>query len=258
MRPCSIRLALLAVLLLLAAPALARAEAAADSTAAQNPELFDTDRPDVTNGSTRMDPGVVQLETGWSRTAAHGAALSSFGDALIRIGVARAFELRLFTPGVERLTSGRFSDDQFGEAGAGFKLGRTSRDGQRGVAVIAGVSVPLAHPASSTNAEAVLAGDWGSDALGASANLGVHRVSDHDLATTSWLTSLSLGHEISKRVSAFAELAGERPTDAPWAKFADTGASWAVARLLQLDASVGRTLERGGAWTIGAGVSKRW
>src|SRR5690348_15775522 len=102
------RLAALLALLALA-PADVRADGAAvpaapsDSSAAAA-ELFDTDRPDVTDGSSRLDPGVVQVETGWARTARDRVVETSWGDALVRIGVSRSFELRLSTPGIERVT----------------------------------------------------------------------------------------------------------------------------------------------------------
>lgn len=245
--------------LILALPATAPAADAPDS-AASTPELIDTDRPDLTDGSSRLDPGVVQLETGWSRTADGSQVSQSFADALVRIGITRAFELRVFTPGVERESFPGVADDSWGEAGAGFKLGKTSADGNRGVAVVADVAVPAEHPGSLTDLQAVLAGDWGSDDFGVSTNLGVHAVASDGGTSSSLLASVSVSRGVTKRVSAFAELAGERHAGAgsDWSRFADAGGSWAVARHLQLDASVGRDLESGGPWTIGAGVSKRW
>ena len=259
--PSTRALALVATLVF-ALPAAARAEAApaAADSGASTPELIDTDRPDLTDGSSRLDPGVVQVETGWSRTAAGSQVSQSFSDALVRVGVTRAFELRVFTPGVERESFPGVADDSWGEAGAGFKLGKTSADGNRGVAVVADLVVPAEHPGSLTDVQAVLAGDWGSDDFGVSTNLGVHAVSADGGTSSSLLASVSVSRGVTKRVSAFAELAGERHAGAGsrWSRFADAGGSWAVARRLQLDASFGRDLESGGPWTIGAGASKRW
>ena len=262
----SARLAALFALFALAAPVAAHAGGGGspiDSTTAA-PELFDTDRPDVTNGSSRLDPGVVQLETGWSRTSNGSFRSNSVGDALVRVGVSRAFELQVLTPGRESSADGEVHVKEWGEAGVGFKLGKTWRDGDRGIAAVASIATPVeSHGTRLTDIQAVLAGDWTFAGTDASANLGIHRISGGGASSNDALASLSVGRGITGRVGAFLELALESTSEdsdagSVWTKFADTGVSCAVAHHLQLDASAGRDLETEGPWTVGAGISKRW
>ena len=254
------RPAVLLLLFVLAAPAPANAGAGADSATAA-PGLFDTDRPDITNGSGRLEPGVVQVETGWSRASQGDLVLNSLGDALVRIGVSRAFELRVSTPGLERATLAGTSDSEWGEMGVGFKVGKTSAAGDRGFAVVASIAAPVeSHGARSTDTEAALAGDWASGNLGVSANVGIHRVSTGRDGENTGLASVSVADQLTRRCGTFFEIATEfedRGSRA-WSQFGDGGVSWAVAHHLQLDASAGRGFDAGDAWTLGAGVSKRW
>lgn len=267
MLPLSTRLVPLGVLLALAIPAIVRADglpAATSDSSLSAPELFDTDRPDVTNGSSRLDPGVVQVETGWSHTSQEDLSVDSFGDALVRVGISRAFELRVFTPGLERefISFSKESESEWGEAGLGFKLGHTSANGT-GIAFIGSIATPVeSHGSRATDTEAVLALDLASGNGGASFNVGVHTLAASGFSSSALLVSMSVAQEVTRRLGVFLEAAGQRTLEDSfgdeWTLFADTGGSWAIAHHLQLDASVGRDTESGGPWTLGAGISKRW
>jgi len=62
-----------------------------------------TDRPDQTESSSSVKPGVVQLEVGWGYTFDKSATgfvrTNEFPQTLVRIGVVDGFEIRLIWNG---------------------------------------------------------------------------------------------------------------------------------------------------------------
>jgi len=230
------------------------------AAAADDLELFSTDRPDLTEGAARVGRRVWQVEGGWSFTSGGGSTAHSLGDALLRFGLEDHVELRLFVPSLEWNSARGASHAGFGDVGFGAKLGVSSADDSRAGAVLFAVSAPTradVHPAETR--EAIAAGDLDLPAgFGVGANLGVRWEVSRDASFG--FATLSVGRDLSQRASVFLEVVGERRADqdTDWANLMDGGGSVAVAHGLQLDGSIGRALEEGGDWFGGLGVSRRW
>ena len=68
---------------------------------AEDVQLFQTDRPDLTEGAARVGRNAWQLEAGWSFASGAGPTAHSLGDGLLRIGVDDHVELRFFAPSLQ-------------------------------------------------------------------------------------------------------------------------------------------------------------
>ena len=70
------------------------AQSRPDST---GPEIV-TDRPDVTESSTVVSKGSLQIENGATLTTDHGFPAFDLSETLIRLGVSTSTEVRLVVP----------------------------------------------------------------------------------------------------------------------------------------------------------------
>jgi hypothetical protein len=109
-------------------------------------ELSDPDRPDVTNGTHIVAPGLVQIEFGglYSRDAPdQGTANSPF---TVRLGVTDWFEARVGADGVLTQTTGDSRTTGFGNVQLGAKLRLWSDPGGAPVlSILPTISLPTAN-----------------------------------------------------------------------------------------------------------------
>jgi hypothetical protein len=117
--------------------------------------LSDPDRPDVTNGTRIVAPGLVQVEFGglYSRDApGQGTANSPF---TVRIGVSRWFEARVGADGLLSQTTGDLRTTEFGDVQLGAKLRLWSDPGGAPVlSILPTISLPTAN-----TSDALVSGD---------------------------------------------------------------------------------------------------
>jgi hypothetical protein len=117
--------------------------------------LSDPDRPDVTNGTHIVAPGLVQVEFGglYSRDApGQGTANSPF---TVRIGVTRWFEARVGADGLLSQSTGDLRTTDFGDVQLGAKLRLWSDPGGAPVlSILPTISLPTAN-----TSDALVSGD---------------------------------------------------------------------------------------------------
>ena len=117
--------------------------------------LSDPDRPDVTNGTHIVAPGLVQVEFGglYSRDApGQGTANSPF---TVRIGVSRWFEARVGADGLLSQSTGDLRTTGFGDVQLGAKLRLWSDPGGAPVlSILPTISLPTAN-----TSDALVSGD---------------------------------------------------------------------------------------------------
>jgi hypothetical protein len=256
----------------------------AGTTAAGEPDLATppapliTDRPDQTESSAVVPPGLVQVEAGGFRVEdreERGTARShSIGETLIRVGLGRDVELRAGFAGfrvVEEHTPEESDTREDGPGGAalGLKIGVLEERGARPLmALIAGTTLPGgARPFSSDSFDPFLracASHGLSDRLSLAYNVGAawqtaeDETGDEDTLSV-LLGTVSLGFGATDRVGLFVELFGESGLSAEGAlTAADGGATWLVLDNLQLDLSGGVGLSTSASdWFVGLGISFR-
>lgn len=105
---------------LLAGPAQLRGQAPAAPDNSPTPIV--TDRPTVTNSSVVVPDGSFQAENGFLYTDQHGQGIADAPETLIRFGVAKKTELRLYVPDYYYdVTAGGGPASGFGDLAVGLK-----------------------------------------------------------------------------------------------------------------------------------------
>jgi len=229
-----------------------------------------TDRPDFTESSSTVGPGVLQLEGGVTfADFRSGSDVTTVGEILARWGVAEKLELRFVLPTYSRSSGAGGGDSGFLNSGLGLKyeLAQGRGDGFIGgmeAALIASTTMPTGtsdFASSSWQPTAVLATSWElASKVGLGSNLGVSRpAGDGDRFTTLW-GSIALGIGLTEAASVFFEFYGfnrEEERGPNTATF-QVGFVYLVSPDLQLDARAGRRLtDRGVDFLVGVGLSWR-
>ena len=250
----------------------------------KQPELV-TDRPDFTESAVVVPRRSVQVEGGVTVERTGGVVARHAGELLVRLGVARAAELRV---GLNSYTStlrtpgGGPHPHGLEDASVSVKLVLVSEARARGLVPTLGVlgGTTLATGTgdvreTALTPEAKLLAQWDLPAgWGLSGNLNASSARCDDPACTSTrpdgtvrvrrrrgevVASLSADHPLGARLGGYAEVFGGRPAVGAGWQYANAGLTFAAAPLVQLDARVGRGL--GGTrrdYFVGAGVSERF
>jgi hypothetical protein len=123
----------------------ARAVVAQEAPPAPTEEGIQPDRPDITNGTRIVRPGLVQIEAGGLYTHA-GANQSTFGSPfLARIGLTEWLEAEIGTDGLLTSSNGLTSQSGIGNTHLGAKLRLWANPGGAPVlSILPSVTVPTA------------------------------------------------------------------------------------------------------------------
>lgn len=234
-----------------------------------------TDRPDQTESAVVVPRGTVQLELGAvhafdEHTPSSGERVVNLGTALLRVGVAPAFELRVGFAGWLRASADATpAVHGLGDVDLGAKL--ALRRGERAgpaIAVLGAVTLPTGHDAfgaAGPDPEVRLAVSHDLSGFGLGCNLGsawttvTDSTGGESLRTDLRYTAV-LGRSLGARVGAFVEGFGSLAVsdgEPSWHAL-DAGLTLALRDNLQLDLAGGLGLTRAAEdWFVGAGVSVR-
>ncbi len=254
-----------------------------------------TDRPDLTESSSVVPKGTLQIEMGWSmeEVSSPGENLTAhhFPETLARIGLHDRIELRLGWDGGQwqdlDLGNGDFSSSGAGDMYLGTKLSLWSEQGNRPeTALILGTSIPTGtrcraaeqlgnrfycssfnlYSSRRYDPSAILAMSRTlNDRLSIGWNLGTawltEREDDGDLDTLPrGIYSVALGISATDRTGFFVEFFGDTSltgSSGP-SNNVDGGLTFLVLPNVQLDASVGKGISsESPEWFAGAGISFR-
>lgn len=210
-----------------------------------------TDRPDQTESSETIQPGMVQIESGWLQEDVDGATGSpasrskSTLGTLVRIGLFDQVELRVGWQGLVDTKVGQSRTNGSGDGELGIKWHLWAEHGRRpDAAVLVGTSVPMGSSMLTTDAwdpafrfafshqlsssvglaynigygwETEPAGNGGSDRVGAA------------------IWTIATGFRITEKLGTFVEFFGAVPTDRDSQSSVDGGFTWLVRPNFQLD-----------------------
>ena len=245
--------------------------ACAHMNAARGPMAVD--RPDFTEGTELVPVGVVQLEAGATTTNStvapgEAATINSYGEGLLRVGMARWLELRVDLPTYNTVKHDALSSGGASDMGIGIKsplLGHTDAAPRfmPAVTVLLGTSIPTGarqFKAETYEPEGILAASWElSERVGFAANYGMTRATTAGQQYWESYGSGSLDLGVTDRVGAFVELYGVRDyLEHSSQRFADGGVTLTVTPDLQLDAHYGGSISGSRERGFGIGFATRW
>ena len=225
------------------------------------PELV-SDRPDFTESTVVVRPGVIQTEMGVTLGAEGGRAQLSTGEILIRLGVTKRLELRFGGEGLlAEITSSNRWQRGISDAEIGLKIGVwEQRQYRPALSLIPILSLPTGATAfSSGGYEPTVKIALDKDLIagftvGANINFSSLRTDTGRFIQRGY--SLSLGHDLVAGFGGYWEVY----RFAPWedgstgAWIANTGLTHAVGRNAQLDVRVGKRMSGVGPdWFAGVG-----
>lgn len=241
---------------------------AAQERSPVRPDLV-TDRPDFTESSDVVIPGLVQFESGLTyeadtRDGVRTRNLSVPG-ALLRIGVAPRVELRLGGDGFLWQSIGELSATGFSDVEVGVKI--RLLDQQRAgidLALIPMASLPLGGDGfTSGGIDPTLKVTWARSVpagFDVSGNVNLASVTDEAGRFTQRAVSVSVGHDLFGRWGAFVEGYAFTPMerDAPAGVTLNGGVTCAVGRDLQFDVEMGKGVTAAAPdWFVGFGFVAR-
>lgn len=222
-----------------------------------------SDRPDFTESTPTIAPGWVQVESGYTFTAADGVREHGVPEMLVRVGLSQRLELRLAPPGFA--ADARRDESGWTDGGVGFKLRLLDGGEHRpAVSVIGQMSIHTNDAdfgGSSPEPEVKVV--WSYDlsarfSLAGNLNLAVPEGEDGGRYLEP-AASLSLGVSLTERVGMYTEYFGFYPVggDDSSTHYMNGGFTFLVTPNLQLDARVGVGLG-GEADDLFAGVGLVW
>ncbi|MDX1495162.1 MAG: transporter [Longimicrobiales bacterium] len=219
------------------------------------------DRPGIGSGATVLAPGIVHLETGLAYSGGAPVDTYSFGQVLVRAGLA-GVELEVFANSFVVARSETFptlDDEGFQDAGVGLKI-PVARDvgGRMNVSLQGVLTAPTGSDGFGNDewigALNALADIGLSDQAGLSVNLGVQEgVAGGDEVVSVVVTP---GMSLSDAVGAYAGWAGFFSGGGD-TNFGEAGVTFLASPDLQLDVNGGWALD-GDEWFLGAGAAIRW
>lgn len=225
------------------------------------PELV-SDRPDFTESTVVVRPGVIQTEMGVTVGAEGGRAQLSTGEIVMRIGVRKGLELRF---GGEGLVAERASGSRWqrgvSDAEIGLKIGVwEQRRYLPALSLIPILSLPTGASAfSSGGYEPTIKFALDKDLIagftvGGNLNLSSLRTDTGRFIQRGY--SLSLGHDLVAGFGGYWEVYGFTPWEegSTTAWIGNTGLTHAVGKNAQLDVRVGKRMSGVGPdWFAGVG-----
>jgi len=229
-----------------------------------------TDRPDATESPTVVPKGSFQVETGASYTSFDESNFQeevfTYNTALLRYGILDNLELRLgwnledtqITTAVDSLNSSLTS---LSPLLLGMKVAVVEEKGWRPeIGLVGHLFLPFTvnedvrpeftgadfrfsfnHTLNEKSSIAYnLGAQWGDDS-----------------PEIAYIYTLAYGYALTDKLGAYVEVYGDFPEDTRANHFWDAGLTYAVAPLVQLDATIGQSITAGQDILLSAGISFR-
>ncbi|WP_299674146.1 transporter [uncultured Dokdonia sp.] len=233
------------------------------------PELV-TDRPDATEAPTVVPVGSLQVETGAFTTSFEDNGIKeevfTYNTALLRYGILDNLELRIgwnFEE-VKTTINGMETNDVASGLSPLLFGAKVAISEEKGwfpeIGLIGHVFLPFT--ASSDFKPEFTAADFRfafnhtlSERSGIAYNLGGQLGGES--AEFAYIYTLAYGYSITDKLGAYVEVYGDLPEDSSANHFWDAGLTYAIAPLIQLDATVGQSITEGQDLLLSAGVSFR-
>lgn len=232
---------------------------------AQEKSPLVTDRPDMTESTVSVAPGVMQAETGFHHESDVDAGMKSiyrnFNSTLLRYGLVDGMEFR-FGLGYSSFSIPGNTESGFEPMSFGFKYEMFEQSGLLPEMAVLNTFVPdftgsSVFQADAWQGEILGAMAWGLGDFGLGANIGV--AFDGSANGAAFPYSMALGIPVSSSIGGFVEVFGLLAEDAGPMHSGNVGLTWLLNPDFQLDAYSGFGLnDRAVDWSAGFGLSYRF
>ena len=228
---------------------------------------IEADRPDFTESTETVPPGLIQAEGGYTYSRDESGTNQSIGELLLRVPARTRAELRVafnsysivHAPGAVR----RGFEDM--EVGTKVRLiDHEERSLIPNVSILALTSLPTGHRgigARVMEPTAKLALGWQLiERLSLQSNINYTYASEDGTRFSQWASSASFGADLTPRLESFVEWFGTSPASlgAKREDYLDAGAAMRFGKSLRLDARIGINTRTTKDYFAGVGVSRRW
>ena len=224
-----------------------------------------TDRPDMTESTISVEPGMMQVESGFHYESVEINAIKSiyrnFNSTLLRFGLKDAMEFR-FGFGYSSFSIAGNTESGFEPLSFGFKYELFEQSGLLPEMAVLNTLVPDFTGSSVFQPEA-----WQGDILGAmawelgdlglGANIGV--AFDGSAQGAAFPYSMALGVPVTTSIGGFVEVFGLLAEDSGPVHNGNVGLTWLLNSDFQVDGYTGFGLnKRAVDWSAGFGLSYRF
>lgn len=229
-----------------------------------------TDRPDATEAPTVVPQGSLQVETGSLYTSFDGNAFKeevfTYNTALLRYGLLDNFELRLgWNLEETRLSNNstpfEVAQTSFSPLLLGMKVAIVEEKGWLPeIGLIGHIFLPFTvdkdlRPEFTSTDFRFAFNHTLSEKSGIAYNIGAQW--GNDSPEIAYIYTFAYGYAITERLGAYVEVYGDFPEDNSANHFWDAGLTYAIAPLVQLDATIGQSITEGQDILLSAGISFR-
>jgi hypothetical protein len=221
-----------------------------------------TDRPDVTEASTVVPAGSLQIENGLTWTSDHGRRIFDLSESLVRIGVSRGTELRVGVPDYLDGLSGRHLTSGFGDASVGLKQQLGPLAGNFDLAAIVALTIPTGHRGiTSGGFGPFIKLPWSKELTSAWSVGGMQSLfwnTEMSRRNLVWEPAFYMEWQLTKPMDVFAEYVGDYAQRGEAQQIAHFGLAYKITPLSQVDLHFGFGLSHTAPNRfIGAGYSFR-
>jgi len=202
-----------------------------------------TDRSDVTEASTVVPVGSLQIENGLTWTSDRGRRIFDLSESLLRIGVSRGTELRIGVPDYLDGLSGRHVTSGFADVSVGLKQQLGPLAGNFDLAVIVALAVPTGHRGiTSGGFDPFIKLPWSKELTGAWSIGGMQSLfwnTESGRRNLVWEPAFYLERQLIKPLDVFAEYVGDYPQRGEAQQIAHFGLAYKITPLSQVDLHFG-------------------
>jgi hypothetical protein len=202
-----------------------------------------TDRPDVTEASTVVPVGSLQVENGLTWTSDHGRRILDLTESLVRIGVLRRTELRIGVPDYLDGITDRHLTSGFADVSVGLKQQLGPLAGNFDLAVIVALTVPTGHRGiTSAGFDPLIKLPWSKELTGAWSIGGMQSLfwnTEIGRRNLVWEPTFYLERQLSRPLGVFAEYSGDYPQRGDAQHIAHFGIAYKITPLSQFDLHFG-------------------
>jgi hypothetical protein len=212
------------------------------STVGKESEIT-TDRPDVTEASTVIPVGSLQIENGLTWTSDHGRRILDLPESLVRMGLSRGTELRVGVPDYLDGISGRHVTSGLADVSVGLKQQLGPLAGNFDLAVIVALTVPTGHRGiTSGGFDPILKLPWSKELTSGWSVGGMQSLfwnTEIGRRNLVWEPAFYLERQLTRPLEVFAENSGDYHQRGEAQQIAHFGIAYRITPLSQVDLHFG-------------------